>query len=146
MKVRPDARLPDPGEMPRVMSALMPLAGVTEFTSVTVPLLLLPPGPGGGKLPFAEKHRRLDNERVGEADCYRVRCTAEIPNLEDGSGSEWILTHTYWIDRRSYLIRRVRQEGTLPDGLRLIATIDYEPMADAAIDPAELEFRPPKKP
>lgn len=134
----------DTGKVPKVLFPLGVIAGVSEVVSITVPrLLLLEPKEGGGFL-FKEKAERLADERVGTADCHRVRMEYELPNLEDGS--KFLMTQTYWIDRRSYLIRRVRSEGTLPDKVRVVTTIDYDPAFDADLAPAELEFRPPKKP
>jgi hypothetical protein len=118
---------------------------VTEGVSHTVPrLLLLAPKEDGGIL-FGEKAERLADERVGTADCYRVRLAYEMQAGEGGE-SKVRVVETFWIDRRSDLIRRVRNEGTLPDRSRVVTSIDYDPAFDVDLAPAELEFRPPKKP
>jgi hypothetical protein len=146
VKTWPDQDLTaDTGKGPRVLFPLGVIAGVTEGVSHTVPrLLLLAPQKGGGIL-FGEKAERLADERVGTADCYRVRLAYEMQGGEGGE-SKVRVVETFWIDRRSDLIRRVRNEGALPDKSRVVTTIDYDPAFDVDLAPADLEFRPPKKP
>lgn len=145
LKVQMGVDLPaDTGKVSKVITALSIETGVTEQTSTIVPMLLLRTRKGGAAFAAFETARRLDDERVGKVDCHQVLRTYEMPNFEDGS--KFRITETYWIDRGSNLIRRVKNETSFADKSRVVTTIHYEPEVDVKLAPAELEFNPPKKP
>jgi hypothetical protein len=149
VKVWPEALRPvwKPEDGKSVHFALFVLAGVTEGTSTAVPLALFPSSPKArapGLVGRLKSARLLGDERVGKADCFRLRHAYDTVNLEDGS--KFRVTETCWIARGTYLIRRVRTEMAFKDKSRVVTTIDYDPAVDVKLDPAQLAFRPPQQP
>lgn len=148
VKVWPEDPLPavKPEDAKSVHFALAVRAGVTEGVSMAIPLVLLPTRERGTEPGFVRRlkaGRRLGDERVGKADCFRVQDSYDAVNFEDGS--TFRVTETYWIDRKSYLVRRLRVEMAFNDRSKGVTTVEYDPAVGVKLGPAELEFRPPKQ-
>jgi outer membrane lipoprotein-sorting protein len=123
-------------EKPESLSfAVGAAAGVSGVTSSTIPGLLMPKQIGAGKLTLI-KYRggfALDEEGQFDAhECYRII-------------GEWgKLPMTVWIDKQSYLVRRIDTQNPVRD-LRVDETITYDPSIDVEVADELLEFDAPEQ-
>jgi len=123
--------------------ALGAAAGVTESSSVTIPPLLLPESlnrphalsEGPGELSM------LEDEAIGPHPCHRLRRRYEAVNFQTRKNFE--VVDTYWIDAKTYAIRRVVKEMQLDEG-RSVGTLELEPEFDVELPVAALTFDPPE--
>jgi outer membrane lipoprotein-sorting protein len=111
--------------------ALAGPTGVSGGSARNVPALLLPEGMGGNLT------RLRDPERAEDADidgtiCYRIT-------------GDWSRgPTTLWIEKKSFLLRRIEVQGQIPNG-RTESTTDYAPEIDLPIPPDLLKFDPPQE-
>jgi hypothetical protein len=106
--IRPGVETPKSLEM-----ALGAAAGVTQSTSVTIPPLLLPAllnrpnalSKGPGKLSL------LEDEAIEPQACRRLRRQSEALNFQ--TKKKFDVVDTFWIDAKTFAIRRVVQEMQL---------------------------------
>jgi hypothetical protein len=91
--------------------------------------LLLPDKMGWRRLALTEPKRAKDGMLVN-VDCYRV---------EGKYGGNPI---TLWIDKKTYLVRRIDEQAMFPD-FRTEQTTTYDPIIDRKITDKLLEFDPP---
>jgi outer membrane lipoprotein-sorting protein len=111
--------------------ALAGATGVSGGAAHNVPVLLLPKEVSGWRATDMADAKRIEDGKLGEAECFRI----EGRYVE---GPE-----TYWIDKKTYLIRRIDERNTF-DTFRTEETITYDPVIDEAVADEQLEFRPPK--
>jgi outer membrane lipoprotein-sorting protein len=127
-----------------VYDALAVATGISGGSSVRVPSLLLPQEFGGG--PLLVGPEAIDDAVAGDADCYRIRgksrktpytlmMGAQTRTVEDES-------ITFWIDKTTYLLRKVEEERTF-DTYREKSVTTYSPQFDVDIPPADLAFNAP---
>lgn len=107
-------------------SAVAGATGISSGVAHTVPALLMPEDIGGWRLTELQDVVRLENDRLGEASCLRLR----------GVGGEG-LPVTVWLDSETYLIRRIDEE--LPERFGAVQATLYEPAADGAVGVVPLE-------
>lgn len=113
----------------RISEAIATPMGVSGMSSGNVPGLLF------GTLSPLLNLTDISDEGVETVDgepCHKLRATPY------GSGESW----TLWIDRRTYLLRRV-QIVRRPDDAEVVATTTYFPETDVRIDPEAFGFEPP---
>jgi hypothetical protein len=135
--IRPGVQTPKSLEM-----ALGAAAGVTQSTSVTIPPLLLPAllnrpnalSKGPGKLSL------LEGEAIGPHACRRLRRQHEALNFQ--TKKKFDVVDTFWIDAKTFAIRRVVQEMQLEE-FRAVGTLDLEPEFDVELPIAAIAFDPP---
>lgn len=122
-------------------AALETAAGVSAGASTRVPGLLLP-GEGGEGLFIGAPERLPDGEDRG-VPCFRIRGQGKPTpyQLVTGSGAVTVEAEeiTVWIDRATFLLRKVEERRVLAT-YRTVATTLYEPQLDVEIPAAELAF------
>ena len=85
----------------------------------------------GGELTELTEAKRIDDARTGETDCYRV---------EGKFGNH---PHTLWVEKKTYLLRRIDQKMTFP-AFNAEQTTTYDPVVDGEIDADRLKFDHPE--
>jgi hypothetical protein len=124
-----------------LQEALDAASGISADSSLRVPGMLLPHVVGGGA-PL------LDPERIGDdtdrgVPCLRIRGKGRRTPYTQTSGSITVTvqedTLTLWIDRATFLLRRV-EELQVMDTYRTRSTTTYEPQMNVEIPAAELAF------
>jgi len=111
--------------------ALAGATGVSGSSAHTVPSLLLPQEVGGRRLTDMTEVKRIEDAKLGEADCFRLQ------------GMYASNPMTLWIDKKTYLVRRVDTQNKF-DNFRTEGTTTYDPVVDGEITDKMLEFDPPK--
>lgn len=104
--------------------------GVSGSSAHTIPALLLPDEVGGRKLTDITELKRTEDGAVANVECFRVA---------GKFGDESI---TVWIDKQSYLVRRIDEQHMLGN-IRVEQTTTYEPSFVEKITDKMLEFDPP---
>jgi hypothetical protein len=104
--------------------------GVAVGSAYTVPALLLTGQNIGRRLSDLTGVQRLNDDKAGKADCYCVK------------GSYGDVETTVWVEKVSFLIRRVDRRFQA-ETFSSDETTTYEPVVDAEVPPARLEFSPP---
>jgi outer membrane lipoprotein-sorting protein len=106
--------------------------GVSGGTSTTIPEMLLPEAISGRRFTNESWLPVVAVESFGQHVCFR---------LQTGEGTTMT---AIWIDRDSYLLRRVLENSVLDNDTKVEEVTVYEPSIDVAIDPARFTFEPPK--
>jgi RNA polymerase sigma factor (sigma-70 family) len=109
--------------------ALGGAAGVSGLASLNIPQLLLPDKLGWSRLALKEA-KRADDGKLDKVECFRV---------EGKFGGNPI---TVWIDKKSYLVRRIDEQATF-DTFRTEQTTTYDPTFGEKITDKMLAFDPP---
>ena len=104
-------------------------AGVSGLSSKTIPALLLP-NKLGGNLTVMTDPKRVEDGTLSKVECFRI---------EGKYGSQ---PFTVWIDKKSYLLRRI-DERTAFDKFRTEQTTTYDPTINKNVAGRLLEFDPP---
>jgi outer membrane lipoprotein-sorting protein len=111
-------------------SALGAATGVSGGSAHAIPALLLPREVEGRRLTDMTDAKRLADAKVGSADCFRVEGKyANSPRV-------------VWVDQKTFLVRRIDFEDTLPT-FRTQQTTTYEAVIDEQVAPDLLRFDPP---
>ena len=125
----------DPGmeeNITSIQSALDAGAGISRDTSGLIPGLIFSGTKLGGDIVRLANPVRLADTRIDGFDCFQVQ------------GDRW--PHDgptiVWIDKESFLIRRIYEEDDLPDATTK-TTWHYEPALNVALGEAALRFRRP---
>ncbi len=125
--------------------ALAPAAGISGGSSVRIPGLLLPAELGEGPLLIAPE-RIEDGDDRGVA-CFRIRGESRKTPYTLSMGSRVLTVRservTLWIDRATYLLRKVEESRTF-ETYSSEATTTYTPEFDVDIPPSELAFGAPE--
>jgi outer membrane lipoprotein-sorting protein len=122
--IQPGVKKPD-----SLASALSAATGVSGGSARMVPALLLPTAVKGWKLTDLKEAKRGDDAEIGKLACFRVRGMSPTDKM------------TIWIDKKSYLTRRIELERASDT-----TTMTYEPVMDENLNEKLLEFDvPPKK-
>jgi len=109
--------------------ALGGAAGVSGNSSLNIPQLLLPDKMGWRRLALTNPKRAKD-DKLDKAECFRVE------------GKYVGNPITLWIDKKSYLVRRIDEQAKF-DNFRTERTTTYDPIIDKEITEKMLEFDPP---
>ena len=111
-------------------SALGAATGVSGGSSHAIPALLMPGEVEGRRLTDMTDVKRLADAEAAGASCFRVEGTyANLPR-------------TVWVDKKTFLVRRIDFEDTFPT-FRTQQTTTYEPVLDEQVAPELLRFDPP---
>jgi hypothetical protein len=117
---------------PSLGLALAGATGVSGGSAHTVPALLLPDEVGGWQLTSMTDVRRIEDAKLGEVDCFRVR------------GAYVEAQATVWIEKKTFLVRRI-DSGNEFDDFRTEETTVYDPVVDGELTDEMLRFDPPTK-
>jgi len=120
---------------PNLMMALGKATGVSGGTAQTVPALLMPflVAMGANIVTTAENLTRIEDAEQDGAKCFRIQSKVDYREPE-----------TYWIDRQSFLLRRI--DGTMKvQDFSTVDTTIYQPEINVEITPEQLAFNPPSK-
>jgi RNA polymerase sigma factor (sigma-70 family) len=109
--------------------ALGGAAGVSSNSSLNIPQLLLPDKMGWRRLALTEPKRAKDG-KLDKVECFRV---------EGKYGGNPI---TLWIDKQTYLVRRIDERAKF-DNFLTEQTTTYDPTIDKKVTDKMLEFDPP---
>jgi len=110
--------------------ALHAAVGVSGNSSLTIPALLLRNEVDGGLLTALAEVKRLENDMIENADCFRL----------EGTYAERVAV-TVWVDAKTFLVRRIDERMPVKD-FRTETTTTYEPAINVQIPAEELEFKP----
>jgi hypothetical protein len=128
-----------------LQEALDVASGISGGSSLRVPGMLLPGTVGSGP-PLIDPERIADAVDGGSA-CYRIRGRDRVTPYTFTAGAMTVTvkdeTVTFWIDRGSYLLRKVEDARTLDTYTSLITTT-YEPEIDVDVPAGQLAFAPPQ--
>lgn len=119
-------------EQPKSLGlALAGATGVSSGSAHTIPALLLPKEINGSRLTALADAKRIDDGDLENVKCFRIQ-SKEINSMM-----------TLWIDKESYLVRRIDERKNFDDFSTEVTTI-YEPIIDGEIPDIDLAFDPPK--
>lgn len=108
--------------------ALAGATGVSSGSAHTIPALLMPQEVGGRLLTEVENARRGEDRMCGDHQCFTIEGKyADDPII-------------IWIDKESYLVRRIDETSTYDD-FTADHTTTYDPVVNDEISPTLLEFR-----
>lgn len=113
-------------------SAVAGATGVSGCSTHNVPALLLPDRIDGRKLSELSDAKRVEDEKIDGFDCFRIR------------GKEGDDVTILWIDKRTYLLRRIKSDSKFSD-FRTEETTSYHAAFNRQITDKMLEFNPPKR-
>ena len=116
-----------------IQSALDGGAGISRDTSGLIPGLIIPGTKLGGDIVRLADPVRLADAEIDGVDCFQVQ------------GKRW--PHDgptiVWIDKESFLIRKIYEEDEIPDGTTK-TTWSYKPAINVPVDEEALEFGRPQ--
>jgi len=123
--------------------------GVSRGVTATIPTLLMPNETTGARITARiADARRIDDSNCSGRDCFRLHTvtTTEMPaNARLGTPAGTLTdSMTVWIDKESYLIRRIDIARQSPS-LRSLQTTTYYPTINGAIADSLLKLRPPNR-
>jgi outer membrane lipoprotein-sorting protein len=124
---KPDLEKPSSFNSALMVSTSVSGGGVVH----EIPALLFPTEVRGDHLTDLTGARRLGDEKIGDADCYRI---------EGKSGENPM---KLWIDKSSFLVRRIDMETQLTY-LRIEFTTTYDPVIDSEVNEEMLALDLPK--
>lgn len=134
----------DPGSLE---SALVPAAGISGGSSVRVPGLLMAEALGQGPLLVALE--RIGDGTDRDVVCFRVRGKGRTTPYTLSMGARLLTVKdesvTVWIDRTSFLIRKVEETRTF-ETYASEGTTTYSPEVNVDIPAAQLAFGAPEPP
>lgn len=130
-----------------LQQALDAATGISGGASVRVPGMLLP-AVVGSPAPLVDPER-LGDDVVGGAGCYRLKGRSRATPYTETSGAQTVTVKeevvTLWIDRATYLLRKVEEARTL-DSYRSTRTTTYAPEVNVEVTAEQLAFNPPAAP
>lgn len=112
--------------------AVAAATGVSSGSAARIPAMLMPKQIEGWGGVHIRDAKRIEDGTLDEVECFRL----EGKYVDDPI--------TLWIDKKSYLVRRIDQQ-TMFDTFRTEVTTTYEPVIDGEIAEKLLEFDPPKQ-
>lgn len=115
--------------------ALAEAHGVSDGSARTIPGLLLADQIGAGWVMNLEGLKRIEDARLGESDFFRVQGETGIR----GHGPV-----TLWIDKSTFLVRRIDEQVKFED-FRIETMTIYDPEINSEIPDKKLQFDPPKQ-
>ena len=127
--------------------AIAAAAGVSQGTSHRIPSMLLPDASAGKSALELSYARRIDNAEVDGFECFRIRGQSIRTPRTLGSGENSVVlrenSSTIWIDKQSYLVRRV-DESNVYDSFRSDTVTTYNPEINVEIPSRLLDFGVPE--
>ena len=130
-----------------LQEALAPAAGISGGSSIRVPGLLLPEAIGEGPLVVAPERLADDVDRG--VSCIRIAGKGRKTPYAMATGATTSVTVldeslTLWIDRATYLLRKVEEKRTL-ETYRSESTTTYTPEINVVLPAADLAFGAPEE-
>jgi Predicted periplasmic protein (DUF2092) len=113
-------------------SALAAATGVSSGSAHAVPALLIPDEVGGRRLTGITEAKRIEDAKLDKVDCFRIQ------------GQYGGYPRTLWVDKKTFLVRRIDLERKLGVDFRTERTWIYEPVIDGEISDKMLEFNLPR--
>ncbi len=130
-----------------LQEALAVAAGISGGSSMRVPGLLMREELGAG--PLLVGPERIEDASDRDVACFRIRGKSQKTPYTLTMGTQLLTVKdesiTLWIDRASYLLRKVVEERTF-DTYRSQAVTMYTPEIDVEIPAAQLAFNAPQAP
>jgi hypothetical protein len=130
---------PRQGKPESLDSALFVATGVTEGSSTEIPGLLRPRRRAPAEPP---EWKRLADEAVEGVSCFRVQSRIRAVNLEDRSPFE--VVRTYWVEKKTFLVRRVQVRVEVAKDLRVETTTVLTPSLNQEVPAHRLQFGAPE--
>ena len=106
--------------------------GVSSGSAARIPAMLMPDKLEGWGGVHIRDAKRIEDGPLDEVECFRL----EGKYVDDPI--------TLWIDKKSYLVRRIDEQATF-DTFRTQMMTTYEPVIDGEITDELLEFDPPQQ-
>jgi outer membrane lipoprotein-sorting protein len=125
-----DLHLEEPKTLDRAIAGV---AGVSDGSAHTIPILLLPKVVTGRPLTDIIEPKRVGDAKLGKVDCFRIQ-----GNFVENSPM------TIWIDKKTFLVRRVDSLSKF-EKFRTEETTNYDAVFDEEIPDKKLKFDPPKQ-
>jgi len=127
-----------------LQQALDAASGISAGASLRIPGMLLPAVVGAGA-PLIEPERLAD-EVEGDRPCFRLVGKGRATPYTETSGPISVTVNdekaTLWIDRETYLLRKVEEVKSM-SSYRQTRTTTYTPEIDVEIPAGELELNAP---
>jgi hypothetical protein len=127
-----------------LQQALDVASGISTGASLRVPGMLLPSVVGSG--PPLIDPERIDDAVTGGASCFRIKGKSRATPYTETTGSSTVTVKdeavTLWIDRATFLLRKVEEARTL-DSYRSTRTTTYTPEINVDIPADQLAFNAP---
>lgn len=117
---------------PSLDLAVAGATGVSDCSAHTIPALLLPDEISGRRLTDITEASRIEDAKLDETECFRVH-----GNFGDSPT-------TLWIEKKTYLLRRIDDETKFKD-FQTVRTTTYEPVVDGEVADNLLEYNPPNQ-
>jgi outer membrane lipoprotein-sorting protein len=129
--------------------AIADAAGVSQGASHRIPSMLLPDASAPKSALELSYARRIDNAEVDGFECFRIRGQSIRTPRTLGSGENTVVlsenSSTIWIDKQSYLVRRV-DESNVYDSFSTDTVTTYNPEINVEIPSELLAFAAPDIP
>ena len=119
--------LPRDANAPTLDRAIAMATGISSESAITVPGMLLPKEITWRRAIRFSKPTRIQDERVGNRDCFRIHDQFRYNVV------------TYWIDKENFLLRKIFKEATFDD-FRVESTTTYAPVMNGFVEPSLLTF------
>ena len=113
--------------------ALAGPTGVSGGSAHTIPALLLPREVAGRRLTDLTEPKRLADAKIDNVDCFVL----------DGQFGDRPMT--LWIDKQTFLVRRIAERDKLGLWTNVEKTTTYDPIIDEAVPAEKLVFDYPQK-
>lgn len=112
--------------------ALAGAAGVSGGSAHMIPSLILPAEAGARRLTDLTDLQRVEDATLGNIEYFRIQGKyADSPT-------------TVWIDKTSFLVRRIDMTNTVDD-FRTEVSMAYEPVVNGKVTEEMLAFNPPQE-
>ena len=129
--------------------AITDAAGASQGSSHRIPSMLLPDASAPKSALELSYARRIEDADEGGFACFRIRGQSIRTPRTLGSGENSVVlrenSSTIWIDKQSYLVRRV-DESNVYDSFRTDTVTTYSPEINVEIPSEQLEFGAPEIP
>lgn len=113
--------------------ALAGPTGVSGGSAHTIPALLLPREVAGRRLTDLTEPKRLADAKIDDVDCFVL----------DGQFGDRPMT--LWIDKQTFLVRRIAERDKLGLWTNVEKTTTYDPIIDDVVPDEKLAFDYPQK-
>lgn len=122
-------------EKDSLFMALAGATGVSGGSAHAVPSLLMPANASGALITNLLEPRLLESNKLAGIDCFRVEGEQTYGDHD---------TTVIWIDRETYLIRRIDTSHIFPD-FKTETTTTYYPAVNGTVGKDALEFNAPSE-
>jgi len=137
-------------------SALAGATGVSGGSAWTIPALVMPDEMGSSSLAHLVDLQRLQDAQLDGIDCFRIQGAKRLDTAVQEEHRQAVLKQTgqdmgivrnspyvYWIDRSSFLLRRLDAASEFSNFSTESTTV-YKALLDAPVAANQLRFDPPE--